>query len=295
MENFTYNSSPYNLERSLLQKAVRRGNINVLEKVYSYLLSTGNKEWLKNRLFVMTYEECWPFATQINLNNILGSYKKLALTVKNKNAAGLSTLALALNDGSFGLHESVPEEKKIAFKSVANAIKDPERFWEWIKKQPDYKANKEPIQAAELAINYAGFSYDQAMMIAAAYLALTEPVPEIQYTQPNNNPDFPFWVAFDKHTQLGKEVLNETSNQLGINTGKAKKITFYLEGAVCNQLAESPYWDMVIKWQGMDRQYAADTWEKMRPILIEKTKYDVKELKARLENVDKKDEQLTLF
>ena len=41
--------SKFELERSLLQKAVRRGNEYVIEKVFKYLLLNDKKSWLKKR------------------------------------------------------------------------------------------------------------------------------------------------------------------------------------------------------------------------------------------------------
>ena len=84
MDDFTYKSSPHNLERSLLQKAVRRGDVGLVEKVISYLIGVGDRNWLKKRLIIIAYEECWPLATEINSDKIYDSYKKLALSVKIK-------------------------------------------------------------------------------------------------------------------------------------------------------------------------------------------------------------------
>ena len=47
--------------RSLLQKAVRRGNTEMVNSVLQYFLQTDQDKWLRNRLAVITVEECWPY------------------------------------------------------------------------------------------------------------------------------------------------------------------------------------------------------------------------------------------
>ena len=46
--------------RSLVQKAVRRGNSLLVEKVASHLYAIEDHAWLRQRVVVITYEECWP-------------------------------------------------------------------------------------------------------------------------------------------------------------------------------------------------------------------------------------------
>ncbi len=82
-------SSPHELERSLLQKAVRRGNEELTEKVVKYLTNVGDTIWLKNRFPIIVFEECWTYTGN--------HYNVLARTVKNKNAAGLGALAVKMN------------------------------------------------------------------------------------------------------------------------------------------------------------------------------------------------------
>ena len=56
-------SSPYAVEHSLITKAVRRGNVDLVEKTFNYLINiAGQRHWLKNRLAVIGYEECWQYA-----------------------------------------------------------------------------------------------------------------------------------------------------------------------------------------------------------------------------------------
>ncbi len=47
---------------------------------------------------------------------------------------------------------------------------------------------------------------DSSMMYAAAYLTVKYPIPEIRSMDPDNDKDFPFWIAVDKHTSAGREV-----------------------------------------------------------------------------------------
>jgi hypothetical protein len=46
--------------RSLLQKAVRRGESDLVVKVVDHLYEIGDIRWLKQRVGVIIAEECWP-------------------------------------------------------------------------------------------------------------------------------------------------------------------------------------------------------------------------------------------
>lgn len=91
-----YQPSTNSIERSLLQKAVRRGNTEIIEKVLHYLKD--DLPWLRRRLQLIAYEECWPITHTINPYDkpyqIFKEYKRLAVSVKNNNASGLADLAI---------------------------------------------------------------------------------------------------------------------------------------------------------------------------------------------------------
>ena len=173
------------VEHSLLQKAVRRGAIDVVEKVVKYLLSLGDSKWLHNRLPVMIYEECWPLGNQITSGNLLDQYVALARTIKNKDAAGLATLATKLHEGDWKALRGTREQRD-AIKSVKNAIDNPHEFWKWARDSG--AGNISRIEAARVAVKKANFDTDKAMMIAAAYFSAKDLVPLVTDAQPQNSP-----------------------------------------------------------------------------------------------------------
>ncbi len=117
------------VEHSLLQKAVRRGAVDVVEKVVNYLLSQGDSKWLHKRLPVMIYEECWPLGNSITNGNILNQYVTLAQTVKNKDAAGFATLAVNYKEGDWKALRGSNSQRS-AITSVKNALDNPDDFLE---------------------------------------------------------------------------------------------------------------------------------------------------------------------
>jgi hypothetical protein len=98
-----YEPSKFEIEHSLIQKAVRRDNVELVEKLFKYLLANNQKNWLKDRLVVMVYEECWSYAEKLDIicsdGKLLEQYKFLTSTIKNKNACGLAELALKSSEG----------------------------------------------------------------------------------------------------------------------------------------------------------------------------------------------------
>jgi len=295
-------SSPFELERSLLQKAVRRGNNYVIDKVFRYLLLNDNKLWLKKRLVVMGYEECWSFANKININcsnyELLEQYKTLARTIKNKNADGLADLARKLNEYEYSALVGNEQEQK-AIQSVANSMKYPEKYWKWIRTQPLYREHKFRIEQAKRDVNKKTISDDSSMMYAAAYLATKYPIPETQSMDPDNDSNFPYWIAVDKHTSVGREIYIEACRSIDLPAVRGMHLGFYLEGGVCNQVANSPFWDHMVNWYlnhihfTMDE--AREKWEELKPILIDLTKDSVNEMLDRINNLRIESNQLELF
>ena len=292
-----YNPSPQNLERSLLQKAVRRGNVELVEKVVKYLISKGDFDWLRKRLAVITYEECWTLGTELRFDKnehiIIEQYKNLALAVKNKNAAGLASLARKLSDGKTFILENKSADEVRAIESVSNAMAHKEEFWGWIEKESGYAKHKRRIELAKEHVTKAVYATDKTQMFAAAYLCAKDLVPETKFTQPTYNQNFPYWVAFDKHTEYGKIFIEKAAKEIGCDYNKAAKLAFYCAGSVTNQLMDSPYWGHIIDIGNDERKI----WDELKPKLIYFTKDHAKALEERINKPipQKEDPQLSLF
>ncbi|MFZ1290063.1 MAG: hypothetical protein WAR79_08230 [Melioribacteraceae bacterium] len=128
---------------------------------------------------------------------------------------------------------------------------------------------------------------DKPMMFAAAYLRAKKIVPRTTQTQPQNNPNFPYWIAFDKHTEMGKFVISEACKKININPYVGMSLSFYLEGSLCNQMTISPYWQLAREWKmnqlKMTFTEANIIWNQLKPIIIELTKDKAKDLQERIE------------
>ena len=277
-------SSPHEFERSLLQKAVRRGNEDLVEKVVNYLTVVGDQTWLKNRLVVMAYEECWMYAKELILDNkIMGQYKSLSRAVKNKNAAGLGALAVKNNTSD-----------DLAIMTVARGLDNPVKFWEWVRSDDSHK---QIIETAFSASKRSVSPDDKAMMFAAAYLAVKCPVPETQVIEPNSDPSFPYWIAIDKHTGRGREIYIEACKEIELDANKGMQLGFYLEGSLVNQLQDSPSREQLKLWQmnklGFTLEQATEIWDELRPRIINKSRSTVERMIERIET--KNSDQLDLF
>ena len=293
-------SSPHELERSLLQKAVRRGNENLVEKVVNYLTIIGDQTWLKNRIVIMVYEECWVYANALRLDtNIMEQYRSLAKAVKNKNAAGLASLAFKHTENAKGLLVN-DEETNNSIRSVALGIELQDKFWELIKLESGYNDNRRSVEIAQQHIKRASFPEEKATFLAAAYLAVNFPVSGIQMIEPNNDPNFPYWIAIDKHTGRGREIYIEACREINLDSFAGMQFGFYMEGSRCNQMQLSPFWEQMKTWQfkilGFTLEQATEKWEKIKPIIIEKTKSTVDSMIQRIDDNQVKDpDQLGLF
>lgn len=174
------------ISRSLLQKTIRRGDNELTKKAINYIINNNDFDWMRKRLAVMTFEECWTYGLYVSYENddsiISNHYLKLVNTIKNKNAAGLGSLAYVLSEVDETVLQKNNDDK--AIKIIAAAIKRPKDFWEWVHKQTINEKQKILVEKADKGFRKAGWPWDRAFAQSAAYLAVTEDIPETKFAQP---------------------------------------------------------------------------------------------------------------
>jgi hypothetical protein len=261
--------------RSLLQKAVRRGNVNLVFTIGAFIENLGSKRknWFASHAAIITFEECWPLGTELIFNqkfhSKLAALIKVARAVKARDAAGLGYLAFALSDGDRSVLNGTEEDKPI--KILAKAVRRPDDFWKWA----DFQINTEYQRAlVENASKYrnAGAFRDRSVLQAAAYLAISDNLPPISRLEPPEE-TFPFWIAFDKHTPEGRRVLFDIARDLHIPLPQLEWTSFYFEGAKTNGEVPSKWWDRQCRWHflkiGLPPDEAHLLWEPAKTQLIE--------------------------
>lgn len=279
------------ISRSILQKAIRRGDLELTKKAIDFIIQDNDFDWMRKRLAVMTFEECWTYGLEVSYEKdekiISNHYLKLVNTVKNKNAAGLGSLAYALSEGDESVFQKNPSDR--AIRIIAEAIKRPKDFWEWVHSQAKDDKQKLLVENADKGFRKAGWPWDRAFAQAAAYLAVTDEIPATVYVEPKSDPSFPIWVGIDKHTREGKEAIREAAKRIGFNANKALWLAFYFESAKCNQIIKSPWWDREINWRMQKLELDVDKgkkiWEELKPIVIELLKDEEIKLKEKLFSV----------
>ena len=261
--------------RSLLQKAVRRGHTDLVLTASALLesLSAREKNWYRTRTAIITFEECWPLGSELIFNrkfhSKVAALIKVARSVKARDAAGLGYLASALNQGDTAVLDGTANDKHV--KIIANAIKRPDAFWEWI------VARKKPVEQTALVENamrfkQEGLPRDKAVIQAAAYLAVIERIPSRYLPSP---PDqvFPYWIAFDKHTPEGRLALRDVARDLHISPSQLEWTCFYFEGAKTNGEIPSKWWHRNCMHHfnkvGLPIEEAHLLWEPAKPQVIE--------------------------
>lgn len=270
--------SPSDIEsryRSLLQKAVRRGHTDLVLTTSALLesLSSREKNWYRTRTAIITFEECWPLGSELIFNrkfhSKVAALIKVARTTKSRDAAGLGYLANALVEGDTAVLNGTSDDKHV--KILANAIKRPDDFWQWITAR---KAADEQMALVENARRFRGegMPRDRAVILAAAYLAVTGGVPSGNQLPPADQA-FPYWVAFDRHTTEGKLVLRDVARDLHIPPPQLEWTCFYFEGAKTNGEIQSKWWNRNcqrhFKKVGLPVEEAHLIWEPAKPQIIE--------------------------
>lgn len=276
--------------RAFLQKTIRRGDYELARQAIAYVIEINEFQWMRKRLAVMTFEECWPYGLIVSFDNdedvIIKHYLKLAKTVKNKNAAGLGSLAYALSQGDESVYQKDRGDK--AIKIISEAIKRSKEFWIWAHKQNLSTKQRTLVENADKGFRKAGWPWDRAFAQAAAYLAITDNIPEISYFNTALSPTVPLWVGIDKHTKEGKKAIREAAKQNGFNANKALWLAFYFESAECNKIENSPWWTREMKWRmaklQLDFEQGKEIWRKLRPTVKELLHEEVHKLGNKLDS-----------
>ena len=266
--------------RSLLQKAVRRGAVNLVITTCGILERFGAKEknWLEKRAVVIAFEECWPMGSELvftkHFHSKVAALVKTAGAVKDRDAAGLGSLAYELYKGDRSVLDGSPEDRSIRI--VAKGIQRPEDFWKWIGKQKVTGPRKALAQNANRFTNI-GRPREKAYTLAAAYLAVTQPFPDM--TLPAQiNQDFPYWIVFDRHTRQGRRALQDIARDLHIELTQLEWAYFYFESGAAGDAVPSKWWQRYCRWRfnqaGLPVQEARLFWEPVKPQLMKELAED---------------------
>lgn len=235
-----FKASPNSGARSLLQKAVRRGDLSIVDACINYLIDSGDKVWLQKRAPLIVFEECWPLGyllaepTSGDFRSIL---HQVCLAKKNKEAAGLGSLAYWGFDSprTARVPMALAEEVEI----ILNGLVYPQKFWTAIKKAGSSQ-NESFIDGAQKAFNLAGWPWDKAIIMAGAYLSITDGGSRCDAAE--KKIECPSWVAIDKHTPTGRNVLRDIANSLYVPYEQLALASFYYESATVNDISVGEWW-----------------------------------------------------
>ncbi|MBT8371439.1 MAG: hypothetical protein KJO34_10785 [Deltaproteobacteria bacterium] len=261
--------------RSLLQKAVRRGHTDLVYTTSALIasLSPKEKKWYRTRTAIITFEECWPLGSDLLFNrkfhSKVAALIKVTRSAKSRDATGLGYLAYALIEGDESVLSGTADDKHL--KIVANAIRRPDDFWQWIAAR---KMSDEQTALVENAMRFKheGLPRDRAVIQSAAYLAVTGQTPPRKQLQPPDQA-FPYWVALDKHTPEGKLVMRDVARDLHIPLPQLEWTCFYFEGAKANGESYSKWWNRHSAWHfnkiGLSAEEAHLLWEPAKPQVLD--------------------------
>jgi hypothetical protein len=234
--------------RSLLQKAVRRGNLQAAIAIAEHLVdkNVGDGAWLNQRAAIMAFEECPQAWGQMVLaeNESTGQVKwsrpqaidlivKVAAGAKWKQATGLGTLAyfahkdprtIDSHDGALTPH----------IVEVVRRIDLLEKGASLASLAPSGGAGQIQLAANTFATRQA-WPWDKAFMISASYLAEHGWGPN--YVAADTELECPVWVGLDRHTELGKLAITAVAESNGIHRKIVEWTGFYFESAVLNSEA----------------------------------------------------------
>jgi hypothetical protein len=275
--------------RSLLQKAVRRGNEALTEKVAFILANNGDSFWVRTRSSVITFEECWPMSRSLMLKRPpIGLLKEVANSEKQKDAAGLGSLAYAAFDGDFSAVEKAYDP--LAVRYMVAALKRPSSFFKWAKSECQSDDQLKLVLSAEYFISHATWPWDKAFVLSSAFLGCQNEIPRINQSNVLVPSSFPYWIAVDKHTPQGKKAINQVALKLRVSFNVLQWVSFYFESAKVQEMAESNWWNSDLTWRfsslGFSMEEAKALWEKAAPLVENAVNDDVNKIKNLIEMSD---------
>lgn len=237
------------LLRSLLQKTVRRGDARLAETVAYRLAERGDSAWLKTRTGVIAFEECWPYGTKLLNHPPLVSLREMAGLTKNKEAAGLGSLAHALAEGDPSVLDAAPDP--VAVKIVAASLTRTEEFYAWAAQSCHEGERANLLRTARSYFLRATWPWDKAFASAAAYFACLGHSLTVERAPLSTVAmlHFPLWVAVDKHTPAGRSALRRVASQLWVPPSQLEWASFYFESASCNERKVGPWWEAEMGWR----------------------------------------------
>lgn len=274
--------------RSLLQKAVRRGDADIVVFTIRRLFALGDKTWLRSRAAVITFEECWPLADRLMLApgeaSKIQILKDVAYSEKQKDAAGLGAMAYAYHEGDTSMQEYVDDARSVRL--VSEALSRPQQFFDWALNQAEGERATRIVRNAQKYLAAATWGWDKTCILAGAFLATREGIPLVRYCKSTAAQRFPFWAALDKHTPQGKQALRKVCAYIGASYRQVIWASFYCESAATNALSPSPWWEMEKTWRlnkaGLSAGSAAELWASVRPMLERELASEAKDLQAQI-------------
>lgn len=296
--------------RSLLQKAVRRGESDLVVKVVDHLYEIGDINWLKQRVGVIIAEECWPLMGEWILPQDKDLHKTASQEIlqqasqfqKYKDAAGLGSLAYALSEGDDSVLSGSEDDKHI--KHICAAIKNKDSYWNWISSECKCDITRRFVDRTLIAYRKGGWPWDKAFIQAAAYLAVMEGIPKLQLGN-TQECEFQFWVALDRHTPQGKAAISKLARDTGFPWRQLNWISFYYESGVVYNLVKSQWWEREVEWRlnkvGLSLGEAESMWTIARPRFIELLRDETAQFECHLNGNSYQEEhisdsqQLSLF
>lgn len=259
----------------------------MVKATIAFLASRQDIPWLKKRVGVIVFEECWPAAsrwsTRGDVTLLTKDLMHISQCAKFKDAAGLGSLAYALHEKDRHVRNVTHDHDSLEY--VSSMLDKPREFWPQMLEMCDSSEQRAIVDAARVAHSRAGWPWDRAFAIAAGFLATREITPNIPFAEPRDA-EFPYWVAIDRHTAAGKSALRDTAKRLKISPTLLSWVSFYRESAMTNHLRPSPWWKAERDWRlgkvGVDKDKASEIWGEAQPVMKELLSEREAELRSRV-------------
>ncbi len=211
---------------------------------------------------------------------------QIAESTKFKDAAGLGTLAYVASEGDPSVFDGTENDR--AIKMLAEGIKRPGDFWNWLIENGRAKGSSWQLQKMRSFVPWATWPWDKAFILTSAFLTSTCAEHEPVRAEADSS-DFPYWVAIDKHTDEGKIALREVAKKIGCPYRRLNWVSYYCESALVNSLHDSPWWEREKRWRlgrvGLTPIEAEQLWQSAKVHFCDAVRVHADKLKTEINTI----------
>lgn len=251
--------------RNLLQRAMWRGQKDIVKLAVGYLHYLGDTAWLATKYVPQIMEVCWMGGKVCGLKHDLQIQLKISEVMKTRDAIGLGFLAYQFLKGDTSVLSV--SEKPDNIKLISAALQKPIKFIDWAAKSARTGEAKSVVENVTVAMDGRG-DWDKAILFSGTLLAVQSKMPFFG-AKSHKMVELPMWCVFDKSTASGKIALQNFANEHNITFEQACLVFYYTQIALINEPEKEIWWKLKVRYNLGKNNLSVDDVNKYGKLMLD--------------------------